>query len=540
MNKINYIIDEIADQYMLDDNNRPWIIGFSGGKDSTVLLTLTWMAILKVKNEYDIKFLKREVYVVCNDTLVENPIITNYVNKVLGKIADAASLHSLPIKVRKTTPRLEDSFFVNLIGKGYPAPNNSFRWCTERLKIKPTSKFISDIVRSEDNDYHEAIVLVGTRKSESITRANSIKKHEIRGKRLTKHPLQNNVFVYSPIKELELEEVWYIINTFTSPWGADNKELFDIYADASADDYECPTMVSDKEHKSCGQSRFGCWTCTVVKEDKSISAQIENGYRWLIPLRDLRNWIQEERNKPENRSDYRRDGSLAAGPNLGCVKIKHRVEMLEKVFTPVFRAEDLHKQPNHHAITTVLMNGMPSAPFTMSLPAPMGKEDRRVFESLREYSAKKYGRPGAEVDKEIDERLNINNEEKKTSTSTPSAGEGGGFMSMIGEKKHSQGIDLGVAKVPADQAIPGSPEAAKVIRQANEAPTRELSLEEIDAELARLNQENETSDLDWLENGSLKGKSVEHKKSIESKQVNTQAKNKNSGQMSSGDVIQLR
>ena len=58
MNKINYIIDEIADQYMLDDNNRPWIIGFSGGKDSTVLLTLTWMAILKVKNEQDIKFLK--------------------------------------------------------------------------------------------------------------------------------------------------------------------------------------------------------------------------------------------------------------------------------------------------------------------------------------------------------------------------------------------------------------------------------------------------------------------------------------------------
>ena len=215
-------------------------------------------------------------------------------------------------------------------------------------------------------------------------------------------------------------------------------------------------------------------------------------------------------------------------------------EMLEKVFTPVFKAEDLHKQPNHHAITTVLMNGMPSAPFTMNLPAPMGKEDRRVFESLREYSAKKYGRPGAEVDKEIDERLNINNEEEKTSTSTPSAGEGGSFMSMIGEKKHSQGIDLGVAKVPADQAIPGSPEAAKVIRQANEAPTRELSLEEIDTELARLNQENETSDLDWLENESLKEKSVEHKKSVESKQVNTQAKNKNSGQMSSGDVIQLR
>lgn len=191
--RINYIIEEIADQYAIEDNNRPWIIGFSGGKDSTVLLTLTWLALLKIKNEKGKSFLKREVYVVCNDTLVENPIITNYVNKILEKIKEGALKHSLPVFVQKTIPRLEDSFFVNLIGKGYPAPNNSFRWCTERLKIKPTAKFVTEIVKSEDNDHHEAIILVGTRKSESSSRAKSIKKHDIKGKRLTKHPLQNNL-----------------------------------------------------------------------------------------------------------------------------------------------------------------------------------------------------------------------------------------------------------------------------------------------------------------------------------------------------------
>ncbi|WP_404812361.1 DNA phosphorothioation system sulfurtransferase DndC [Capnocytophaga canimorsus] len=339
--RINYIIEEIADQYAIEDNDKPWIIGFSGGKDSTVLLTLTWLALLKIKNEQGQKYLTREVYVVCNDTLVENPIITNYVNKVLKKIEDASLTHNLPIKVRKTIPRLEDSFWVNLIGKGYPAPNNAFRWCTERLKIKPTSRFVSEIIKSDENNHREAIILVGTRKSESSTRAKSIKKHEIRGKRLTKHPLQNNVFVYSPIKELELEEVWYIINTFKSPWGADNKELFDIYMDASADDYECPTMVSNDEHKSCGQSRFGCWTCTVVKQDKSISAQIENGKKWLVPLRDLRNWIQEERNKPKNRSHLRRDGSSAATPHGGVVEMKHRAEILEKVFDAQKTINDL-------------------------------------------------------------------------------------------------------------------------------------------------------------------------------------------------------
>lgn len=220
-------------------------------------------------------------------------------------------------------------------------------------------------------------------------------------------------------------------------------------------------------------------------------------------------------------------------------------EMLEKVFTPVFKAEDLHKQPNHHAITTVLMNGMPSSPFTMNLPAPMGKEDRKVFESLREYSAKKYGRPGAEVDKEIDERLNISeeknsdNEKTKAPTQAPDM-KGGGFMSKISEKNHSQGIDLGVAKVPASQAIPGSPEAAKIIEQANEAPNKELSLEEIDAELARLNQENESGDLDWLTSEEQEGKVVEVEKTKEVKAEEVQLNNRDSGQMSSGDVIQLR
>ena len=343
MKKTNYIIGELIDQYTMEDNNKPWIVGFSGGKDSTVLLTLIWLALLKVKNEYGKHFLGREVYVVCNDTLVENPIITNYVNKILEQIEKKAIKHSLPIKVQKTTPRLEDSFFVNLIGKGYPAPNNAFRWCTERLKIKPTSRFVDELVRSDENPHHEAIILIGTRKSESQARARSIKKHEIKGKRLTKHPLQKNVLTYAPIKELLLEEVWYIINTYKSPWGANNEELFNIYSDASADDYECPTLVSNKEHKSCGQSRFGCWTCTVVQKDKSISAQIENGQEWLIPLRDLRDWIQEERNKKENRDSKRRNGTMAIN-GMGTVTLKHRAEILERVFEAQKKVNDLgHK-----------------------------------------------------------------------------------------------------------------------------------------------------------------------------------------------------
>ncbi|MDR2835465.1 MAG: DNA phosphorothioation system sulfurtransferase DndC [Bacteroidales bacterium] len=324
--RIKYIISELEDQYLIEDNLRPWIIGFSGGKDSTALLQLVWLAVKQIPH----KQRQREVYVVCNDTLVENPVIQQYVDEVLKKIEQSAVEQELPIKVQKTIPRLEDSFWVNVVGRGYPVPNNTFRWCTERMKIKPTSRFITEQVAESG----EAIILVGTRRSESQTRANSIKKHEIRGKRLTKHPLNPNTFTYSPIKELMLEEVWYIINTMTSPWGADNSILFNIYANASADDYECPVVVTDDKHRSCGQSRFGCWTCTVVKEDKSLTAQVNNGQEWLKPLLDLRQSMFNERNVSENRETTRRNGQWAVtedGHNQGNYTIEYRIKLLKQI-----------------------------------------------------------------------------------------------------------------------------------------------------------------------------------------------------------------
>lgn len=329
MNKrIEYIIDEIKDQYMYaDDTYRPWIIGFSGGKDSTVLLTLVWLALKKIKEDILVPFqLRRPVYVVCNDTLVENPIISSYVDDVLSQIEKQARKEDLPIFVRKTIPKLEDSFWVNVIGKGYPVPNTAFRWCTEKMKIKPTARFITEQV----DECGEAIILIGTRKSESATRARSIKKHEIHGQRLTHHTLLHNTYVYAPIKELTLEEVWYIVNAIPCPWGSDNSVLFNIYMDASADDYECPTVVTDKSHGSCGQSRFGCWVCTVVKDDKSMRSLIKNGREWMRPLYDFRMELDSERNILENRMPFRRDGRKAVN-DMGPYVFKYRAKILKKL-----------------------------------------------------------------------------------------------------------------------------------------------------------------------------------------------------------------
>ena len=177
-NNTEHIVNEIIDQYLYDESERPWIVGFSGGKDSTMLLQLVWIALTKI----DPVFRNRRVYVVCNDTMVENPRIVKFISKTLAKIQKTANQNNIPITVHETMPRLEDSFWVRLIGLGYPAPNRFVRWCTERLKINPTTKFITEKV----NENGEAVILLGTRSAESTNRAASMKRHEIKGQRLRK------------------------------------------------------------------------------------------------------------------------------------------------------------------------------------------------------------------------------------------------------------------------------------------------------------------------------------------------------------------
>lgn len=294
MSIIPFIEEEIIDQYLYDENPRPWIIGFSGGKDSTMLLQLVWNALKKVPAE----LLTREVYIICNDTMVENPHIVDFINRTLTNITKAAAEQSMPFIVRQTTPRLEETFWVNLLGRGYPAPNNTFRWCTERLKINPTTKFI----KSKIDEKGEVIILLGTRSAESQNRARSIKKHGVKGQRLRKHILPS-AFVYAPIKDIETMEVWQYLQQVPPPWGGTNKELVTLYKNANSGD--CP-LVIDESTPSCGNSRFGCWVCTVVKRDKSMEGLIGNGEEWMYPLLDLRDELVNGRNIRENREIFRR------------------------------------------------------------------------------------------------------------------------------------------------------------------------------------------------------------------------------------------
>ncbi len=280
------IEDDILDQYSNDESPRPWIVAFSGGKDSTALLQLVWNSLQKIKPEER----KRPVHIVCNNTLVENPVILSYVKKQLDLIKKAAAEQSMPISVEHTIPRMNNTFWVNLIGRGYVAPNTLFRWCTERLKINPTTKYIQDRISL----YGEVIILLGTRKAESNTRARSIKRYEVKGKRLSKHHLPG-VYVYAPLKEVSTNDVWWYLAENPSPWHSNNNDLIHIYRNAS-DDNDCP-LITDISTPACGKSRFGCWVCTVVSSDKSMQNLIAAGDTWMRPLLEFRNMLAETINR---------------------------------------------------------------------------------------------------------------------------------------------------------------------------------------------------------------------------------------------------
>ncbi|HML83382.1 MAG TPA: DNA phosphorothioation system sulfurtransferase DndC [Thiomonas arsenitoxydans] len=276
------IVAEIQDLYRSD--SMPWIVGYSGGKDSTASLQLVWTALLRLPPEERTKM----VYVISTDTLVENPVIAGWVQTSLLRIDVAAKQQGLNIKAERLTPAMGNRFWVNLIGKGYPAPRPKFRWCTDRLKISTSTEFIQKLSESQG----EAILVLGQRRGESQARDKVMDQYKGSTRdRLSKNkdPKLSRVWVYPPIESWTSDDVWEYLITTPNPWGLDNQELFNIYRGATPD-AECPIVV-DTSTSSCGDSRFGCYVCTMVSQDKSMQAMIQNDdqKQWMQPILDFRN-----------------------------------------------------------------------------------------------------------------------------------------------------------------------------------------------------------------------------------------------------------
>ena len=198
--KIEGMKDTIRNLYLADDI--PWVIGYSGGKDSTATLQLVWYALRELPADK----LTKVVHVINTDTLVESPVIEKWVEKSL-KMMDES--------------------------------RKKLRWCTDRLKIQPVNKFVKDKIA----EHGEIILVLGTRKAESVARARTMTYYEKKRVRelLSPNPTLANELVFSPLEDWTNNDVWVFLMQYENPWGLSNHELQTLYMSAT-EDKECPMM----------------------------------------------------------------------------------------------------------------------------------------------------------------------------------------------------------------------------------------------------------------------------------------------------------
>ncbi len=336
------IFEEIRNTYLNDD--RPWIIGFSGGKDSTCLVQLVWKALSELPPEK----LKKEIYVISSDTLVEAPQIAERITTSLENMEKFAKKIHLPIGTNLLRPPISDTFWVRVLGMGYPAPTIMFRWCTDMLKISNADRFIKDTV----SKHGEAIVLLGMRKSESKVRDQVMNLYKIDNSVLSRHSKFDQTYVYTPLEDFSAEDVWNYLLENNNPWGDENRDLLAMYQDANAS--ECP-LVIDTTTPSCGGGRFGFWTCTVVDKQSYLTNLIENDEKneWMEVLAELRQklkdtqdssvWeIYRERKRRNGRVDLKTHGE---GYTPGPYKMEFRIQYLKDLLHGQIKIQKLKNDP---------------------------------------------------------------------------------------------------------------------------------------------------------------------------------------------------
>lgn len=331
MTKYSEVFESLKSLYM--DDERPWLVGFSGGKDSTLVASLVFDTVLAMPEDKRTK----PIVILCTDTRVEIPAVAEAVESTLARMRRASEQNNLNIEVKLLKPPPEDSFWVNIIGRGYPPPNRVFRWCTQRLKIDPVNAFVNQRM----GHWGEAILHLGARRAESASRAQTMAKRKNR-KGLCRHPDLPRVRVSNPIEHFSTEEVWAYLLQKANPWGGDNRALYKLYANAGGG--ECPIQI-DTSTPSCGNSRFGCWTCTVVDRDKASEGLLESGDERMEKLIEFRETLVHFRDPANGYRDKKRmNGDDGNGPLLITARrelLKRLLALQEEIQVPLITQEEL-------------------------------------------------------------------------------------------------------------------------------------------------------------------------------------------------------
>lgn len=290
------ILDEIIDVYLRYE--LPWVVGFSAGKDSTLLVLLTilalrrlWQRLTPAERRYLKRDRRRHMYVVAGDTGVEVYPIAARIDQALVQIQAIARREGLPISTHKVGPDLSTTYWVTVLGIGRSAPHSvRFRWCVDLLKINPANRLIKECIAHTGR----VITVLGTRRGESTAREERMDRYDIPGTPFQRNHSLRAAYVYAPLADWTTDDVWTALLQIPSPWGGlnYNRDLAALYRSANGSG-ECPLVV-DRKSATCNNSRFGCWTCTVVSRNASLESLVEDpAYSWMEPMYEVYEFLKQ-------------------------------------------------------------------------------------------------------------------------------------------------------------------------------------------------------------------------------------------------------
>lgn len=261
-------LSQQAVQSMRQRGYSRWVVMYSGGKDSTTALILCIEA-LKERG-----ILPEALY--C-DTELEIPTLQQFAMSFLRFVSEQGLAKATVLK-----PAPEDSFWVQVIGRGYPPPHQNFRWCTHRLKVKPVEKYLSALSPSERE---KTLVVTGVRFGESDLRDARLRLSCSRGGECGhgiwyEQSKSLGVGYFSPIVIWRECEVWDFLSLVAPAWGYPSRGLLSVYKGR--------------------ETRFGCWSCSVVSQDRTMQRIVQEESQWK-PLLEFRNWLVVFARSPENR-----------------------------------------------------------------------------------------------------------------------------------------------------------------------------------------------------------------------------------------------
>ncbi|MBA2397058.1 MAG: phosphoadenosine phosphosulfate reductase family protein [Ktedonobacteraceae bacterium] len=252
-----------------------WDIGYSGGKDSTALVTL--LAHLLASGRLP---RPKRIVVQYADTGMEVPPLQQSALHILHQLKQQG------FETQVVRPALDDRFFVYMFGRGVPPPNNGrMRWCTRILKAKPMS-----VALEAASGGLKSLVITGVRDGESIARderivaACSKDSGECgQGYLHVKYENSSVADALAPIRGWRVCHVYDWLSLYAPGYGFDTSTIAEVYGYNSQNGQDEPL-----------NARTGCMECRLVHEDHMMERVLAlPKYQYLAPIRCLRMLYEE-------------------------------------------------------------------------------------------------------------------------------------------------------------------------------------------------------------------------------------------------------